>query len=138
MATLFRTRGRGDHLDKPSILIVDDEENVRTALARWFTLRGFHVVEAIDGLDAIDKFENGIFNVVTMDLEMPRMGGLDAIKEIRALNQDVPILVVTGFSRNAEVALQLGAAKVLHKPLHLHELEDEVRHVMGDDFKIPT
>jgi CheY-like chemotaxis protein len=117
-------------MERPSILIVDDEENVRAALARWFSLRGFDVKEAIDGIDAIVKFGQGEYDVVTLDLEMPRMGGLDALKEIRSLNKTVPILVVTGYTRDAEIALERGAAKVLHKPLHLHELEQEVREAM--------
>ncbi len=118
-------------MEKPSILIVDDEENVRTALVRWFNLRGFEVSEAGDGVEALEKLDGGQFDVITMDLEMPRMGGLEALLEIRNRNIEVPILVVTGYPRDAEVALQRGAAKVLHKPLHLKELEREVREAMG-------
>lgn len=119
-------------MDKPSILIVDDEENVRTALVRWFNLRGFEVAQAGDGIEALEQLDAGQFDVITMDLEMPRMGGLEALLEIRKRNATVPILVVTGYPRDAEVALQRGAAKVLHKPLHLHELEREVREAMGE------
>lgn len=118
-------------MEKPSILIVDDEENVRTALVRWFSLRGFEVSEAGDGVEALEQLDGGQFDVITMDLEMPRMGGLEALLEIRNRNIEVPILVVTGYPRDAEVALKRGAAKVLHKPLHLHELEREVREAMG-------
>ncbi len=118
--------------DKPSILIVDDEHNIRVALARWFTLHGFEVEQAIDGIDAIEKFEAGRFDVITMDLEMPRMGGLDALKEIRSRDKDIPVLVVTGFSVDTAVALQHGAHRVLIKPLHLRELEAEVRQAMHD------
>ncbi len=119
-------------MDKPSILIVDDEENVRTALVRWFNIRGFHVSQAGDGVEALEQLDAGQFDVITMDLEMPRMGGLEALLEIRNRGVEVPILVVTGYPRDAEVALQRGALKVLHKPLHLHELEREVREALGE------
>lgn len=119
-------------MERPSILIVDDEDNVRAALVRWFSLRGFDVVDAFDGLDAVEKFKSGRFDVVTMDLEMPRMNGLDALAELKKIDQKIPVLVVTGFPRDAEIALQRGAAKILHKPLHLHELESEVRQAMAD------
>ena len=124
--------GKGELMDRPSILIVDDEDNVRSALARWFSLRGFDVEQAFDGVNALEKFEVGRFDVITMDLEMPRMDGLEALKQIRELDQAIPILVVTGFPRDAEIALKRGAAKVLHKPLHLNELESEVRQAMAD------
>ncbi len=117
-------------MEKPSILIVDDEDNIRAALVRWFTLRGFDVVEAIDGLDAVEKFKAGRFDVISMDMEMPRMGGLEALVEIRTIDDDIPIVFVTGFPRDAQLALDRGAAMVLHKPLHLRDLEEEVRGVM--------
>jgi len=118
-------------MEKPSILIVDDEDNVRAALVRWFTIRGFVVEEAVDGRDAVDKVGLGHFDVITLDLEMPRMNGLEALQEIRKIDGDVPVLVVTGFPRDTEIALQRGALKVLHKPLHLNELETEVRLAMA-------
>ena len=120
-------------MDKPSILIVDDEDNIRAALARWFSIRGFEVEQATDGADAIEKFGAGNFDVITMDLEMPRMGGLDALREIRKRDKDIPVVIVTGFSRDTEVAIESGADKVLLKPLHLRDLEMEVRQVIRGD-----
>ena len=96
---------RGNLMEKPSILIVDDE-------------------------DAVEKFKAGRFDVISMDMEMPRMGGLEALVEIRTIDDDIPIVFVTGFPRDAQLALDRGAAMVLHKPLHLRDLEEEVRGVM--------
>lgn len=118
-------------MDTPSILIVDDEDTVRTALVRWFTLQGFRVEEAIDGIDAIEKFGAGTFDIVTMDLEMPRMDGLEALREIRNVDAQIPIIIVTGYPHDSDVAMLRGAYKVLQKPLRLRDLEDEVREAIA-------
>lgn len=124
-------------MGNPSILIVDDEANIRAALARWFDMRGFDVVTAADGLEAIDVCTNRRFDVITMDLEMPRMGGIEAIQIIRQSDSDVPILIVTGLPRDAGRALSGGATKILMKPLRLRELEVEVRRLVYPDKILP-
>jgi len=115
----------------PSILIVDDEEGIRVALERWFTLRGFAVDLAIDGVEAVEKCSQQRYDVITMDLEMPRMNGLEAISVIRRSCPDIPIVVLSGFARDTEEVLGSGASKVLSKPLRLRELEDEVQELLS-------
>lgn len=117
-------------MGKPAILIVDDEANIRGALLRWFQIRGFEVFSAADGLEAVELCEVNRFDVITLDLEMPRMGGIEALPRIRESHPDIPILVVTGFARDAQRALNAGAAKVLTKPLRLSDLENEVRSAL--------
>lgn len=119
-------------MGKPAILIVDDEANIRGALYRWFEIRGFDVMTAEDGIQAVELCDAHDFDVITMDLEMPRMGGLAAMQAIREIQPEVPILVVTGLPSDAREALSAGAAKILVKPLQLSDLEQEVRAVMGD------
>lgn len=118
-------------MGKPTILIVDDEANIRGALYRWFEIRGFDVSSAADGLEAVSLCADNRYDVITMDLEMPRMGGIEALTAIHKTHPDVPILVVTGFARDAQKALTAGAVKVLTKPLRLRDLEDEVRGVLA-------
>jgi DNA-binding response OmpR family regulator len=110
----------------PKILIVDDEDSIRDALARWFTLRGYEVEKAEDGLAAVEKCAVSSFDIITMDLEMPRLSGMEAIERIRKTNPTVPIIVLTGYPNEAEEVLERGAAKVLTKPLRLRDLEEEV------------
>jgi len=117
-------------MGKPSILIVDDEANIRSALLRWFQICGFDVFSASDGAEAVALCESNRFDVITMDLEMPRMGGIQALTEIRKKHPDVPVLIVTGFARDTHLALKAGASKVLTKPLRLRDLEEEVRSVL--------
>ena len=118
-------------MGKPTILIVDDEVNIRSALVRWFELCGFEVTAAADGLEAVTLCESESFDVITLDLEMPRMGGLEALAGIRKIHPHTPVLVVTGFSRDTQQAVKAGALKVLTKPLRLRDLEAEVRGALA-------
>jgi CheY-like chemotaxis protein len=130
-ASAVRCEGH-DFMDKPRILVVDDEENIRYALKRWFEVCGFDVDLAEDGLAAVQKCAINDYAVITMDLEMPRMTGSEAIAEIKIYHPDVPIIIFTGYSENSEELAFSGASMVLSKPLSLRKLEEEVRRLMAE------
>lgn len=113
------------------LLIVDDDPNVREALSRWFSMRGFQVATAVDGLDALDKCQDVEYDLITLDLEMPRLSGLDAIEPIRELQPGATIVVLTGYAQDSDAALSRGAAKILLKPLRLTQLEEELLDAMA-------
>jgi CheY-like chemotaxis protein len=115
---------------KPKILVVDDEENIRFALNRWFEMSGFDVDTAEDGVVAVEKCRAKQYDVITMDLVMPKMDGTTAIGAIRKLNPDIPILVLSGFPDRAADSPCVGATKILAKPMLLSELEREVRALL--------
>lgn len=117
-------------MSKPRLLVVDDEEHIRFALHRWFEACGFEVDLAEDGDVAVGKCQSTSYDVITMDLVMPRMDGVDAISAIRDLDPHVPILVFSGYHERVSDAVQTGATRTLAKPLTLHELEREVRSVL--------
>lgn len=117
--------------NKPRILVVDDEENIRYALKRWFEVCGFDVDLAEDGLSAVRKCAVETYELITMDLEMPRMNGTEAIAEIKLYHPNVPIIVFTGYCENSEDAANCGASKILSKPLSLRKLEEEVRRLLA-------
>ena len=120
-------------MPKPKILIVDDETSIRLALDRWFTLRGFEVQQAKDGQEAVEYCEKNQYDVIIMDLEMPRMTGLEAIVIIKKLRPEAPVLILSGFTKDADLAIANGAVKVLSKPLRLKELEKEVREILDHE-----
>jgi len=117
-------------MSKPRLLVVDDEEHIRFALHRWFEACGFDVDLAEDGDVAVGKCQSTNYDVITMDLVMPRMDGVEAISAIRDLDPHVPILVFSGYHERVDEAVQTGATRTLAKPLTLHELEREVRSVL--------
>lgn len=85
------------------ILIVDDEELIRILTCNFMQRLFGEVVTAVDGLDALEKFnQQGPFDMVLTDIRMPNMGGRELIKELRAINQTVFIAVMSGAPEEAE------------------------------------
>lgn len=97
---------------------------------RWFEMSGFEVDTAEDGAVAVEKCKTTQYDVITMDLVMPKLDGSSAIGAIRETNPEVPILVLSGFPDRVADAQSIGATKILAKPMLLSELEQEVRALL--------
>jgi diguanylate cyclase (GGDEF)-like protein len=106
---------------KPRILIVDDISDNRTILTRRFQRRGFDVVEADNGLTAIELIDQTPFDVVLLDVMMPGIDGIETLKRIRGQRSAsaLPVIMVTAKSESANIvdALELGANDYVTKPV---------------------
>jgi len=120
-------------MDKISVLIVDDHPVVRQGLRAFLELQAdLEVVgEAADGVEALEKVGKLLPDVVLMDLVMPRMDGITAIRQIRALSPSTRILVLTSFSEDDKVfpAVKAGAHGYLMKDIRPVELAESIRSV---------
>lgn len=112
------------------LLIIDDDDVVRASLAAYLEDSGFSVLQASNGLQGIQMFEQENPDLVVCDLRMPQMGGLELIRQVTAIAPQTPVIVVSGAGvmSDAVEALRLGAADYLIKPLEdLAVLEHSVR-----------
>ena len=111
------------------ILIVDDEQWIRDVFRDFCSLSGaFEVELATDGVEAVDKVKQVDYDLITLDLIMPDMSGLEALSEIKRAAPKVPIMVITGNATDKLVqqAGVLGACRVMYKPIQLGEFLAEV------------
>ena len=113
------------------LLVVDDEENIRFALKRWFEWNGFQVDVADDGDVAVEKCRNATYDLVTLDIEMPRMNGKKALQLIRQFHPDIKVIVLTGYSDELNDPQLNETCRVIIKPVSLTLLEQEVRNLLG-------
>ena len=101
------------------VLVVDDDSEVRQTHSEQLRLQGFEVSEAVDGLSAWIEIRQNPPDAVLLDLAMPRLGGLETLKAIRAFKPSIDIVIVTGLA-DPEMharARELGAVAVLTKPV---------------------
>ena len=109
------------------ILLVDDEDRFRTNLARRLRTRGYEVVEADNGQDAIKEVRlDPNIDIAVLDLKMPGMDGIQTLQEMRAFNPAVQAIMLTGHGslESAKEAGRLEAFKFLQKPCSVEELEE--------------
>lgn len=124
------------NLETPSLLITDDDRALRETLRDMFQERGFRTFLAGDGDEAIEIVQHEHVHVAVIDLHMPRMSGLEAIRQLREMETPVPwILMSAGLDQTVvEEARQLDAFSILAKPLRCAELAGTVKHALMDVY----
>lgn len=110
------------------ILLVDDEQPIQRMLGFPLEKDGYEVVLASDGEEALDKFAEGEFDLIVLDVMMPKLDGLEVCKRIRA-GSNVPIIMLTAKADEIDkvVGLELGADDYITKPFSLREFRSRVR-----------
>ncbi|MGO9620688.1 MAG: sigma-54-dependent transcriptional regulator [Desulfobaccales bacterium] len=109
---------------KISILVVDDELSIRESLSGWLQQDGYEVESAADGPAALAKTQETHFDIMLLDVKMPRMDGITVLKTLRETNADTAVVVMTahGAIQDAVEAMKLGAHDYLLKPFDLEEM----------------
>ncbi|MGN6399661.1 MAG: response regulator transcription factor [Flavisolibacter sp.] len=108
----------------PSILLVEDEENLHEALKTNLELEGYQVTSAYNGIDAMKAVQNEYFDLIIMDVMIPEIDGYAVTQNIRLTNTEVPILILSAKSSSEDrvTGLKKGADDYLTKPFNLEEL----------------
>ena len=114
-----------------NILIVDDEEMIRKLIRKYAEFDGFTVTEAVDGMDAVNKFNRGEFDIIIMDIMMPELDGFTASRKIRETS-DVPIIMLSARGEEYDKinGFEIGIDDYVIKPFSPKELMLRVEAIM--------
>ena len=109
---------------KARILIAEDDANIRLGLVATLESEGYDVVAASDGAQALKLYPQGKFDLVVLDVMMPKASGYDVCRELRAAGAMLPVLLLTAKGEEVDkvVGLKLGADDYVVKPFGVHEL----------------
>jgi DNA-binding response OmpR family regulator len=110
------------------ILLVDDERSIQTLLSYPLRKDGYLVTSAQDGREALERFEEGRFDLVILDLMLPRLDGVEVCRELRSRSQ-VPIIMLTakGSETDKVAGLEVGADDYITKPFSMREFRSRVK-----------
>lgn len=123
---------------KPSILLVEDEENLHEALKMNLEMEGYAVTSAYDGLSAMKAVENEYFDLIIMDIMLPEIDGINVTQNIRITNNEVPILILSAknTSEDKVLGLKKGADDYMTKPFNLEELLLRVQKLINKNKRL--
>jgi len=110
------------------ILLVDDEQSIQTLLSYPLRKDGYQVTSALDGREALDRFDEGRFDLVILDLMLPKLDGVEVCRQLRRHSQ-VPIIMLTakGSETDKVAGLEVGADDYITKPFSMREFRSRVK-----------
>jgi two-component system, NtrC family, nitrogen regulation response regulator NtrX len=114
------------------ILIVDDELSIRKTLRDILEYEKYEVVEAVDGLDCLVKLKQSKFDIIILDIKMPKMDGIEALERIQILSPETPVIIISGHANidTAVEAVKKGAFDFISKPPDLNRLLITIRNAL--------
>jgi excisionase family DNA binding protein len=144
-AWLDSQRPRAEHVGAPAgaaapvrtarqrVLVVDDEASIRDLLSKTLALAEYDVDTAPDGTAALDRMRAFGYDLLIADLKMPGMDGLTLIRQAKRIKQDLPVIIITGFSTESSAieAVNLGVAGYLTKPFRVPQVLAAAAKALG-------
>lgn len=125
-------------LSKKSVLLIDDEDEIKSLMSNYLVkshIEENRIVFASDGKEALSKIQNQEFGLIIVDVLMPRMNGLQLIKEIklRAKYKDIPVIIISGTleAENVKTAIALGINNIIVKPFTYNLFIEKIGRALG-------
>jgi two-component system, NtrC family, response regulator len=117
-----------------NVLAVDDEQNIRRLIRNEFTLEGYEVTTAKSGEEGLALIEQKQFDVVLLDIKLPKLNGLDVLRKIKEISNTTEVIMITGYGdiQSAVNSLKLGAMDYVTKPFKLDDLLTSVQKAVAD------
>jgi DNA-binding NtrC family response regulator len=111
------------------VLLVDDEQEFAQVLSERMASRGCDVDTAVSGIEAVQKAKGVSYDAIILDLAMPEMDGIEALKRILEVNPDLQVILLTGYAtlQKGVEAIKLGAMDFLEKPAEIQKLMEKVQ-----------
>ncbi len=115
-----------------TILIADDDENIRNVLKEYSLINGYDVIEAVDGIDALNKVNNNDIDLIILDIMMPKLDGFSAYKRIKEV-KDIPVLVLSakGEEYDKLYGFEIGIDDYVVKPFSPREVMARVKAILA-------
>ena len=112
------------HIENKKILIVDDEPEMTEELKEILESENYKVIVAHNGIEALEFFSKELFDLILLDIKMPKMDGVETYRKMKQVKPMTPIIIITGsFARkNAERVIREGASDVVYKPFDVEKL----------------
>ena len=116
----------------PRILIVDDEEKIRSLIAKYAAHEGFETEQACDGMEAVEKCEKNNYDLTIMDIMMPNLDGFSAVKEIKKTRPNMPFIMLSALGEEYDKVhgFDLGIDDYVVKPFSSKELMMRVHAIL--------
>ncbi len=122
---------------KKKILVVDDDSDTRSLLCQILENEGHEILQAADGLEALERLKNEPVDLVMTDRAMPRMDGMALLVTLREQHSQIPVLMISAYGEEAfwSQAIGLGAIDYLLKPFKIEEVVRVVQKAFGEAKK---
>ncbi|UCD36327.1 MAG: sigma-54-dependent Fis family transcriptional regulator [Nitrospiraceae bacterium] len=117
---------------KGRILVVDDEKSMREILQIFLKSEGYDVFIAENGERAVEAVKKDIFDLIITDMKMPKVGGLELLREVKQISPETVVVIVTAFgtTESAVAAMKLGAYDYIQKPFHMDDIRLVVKNAL--------
>jgi DNA-binding NtrC family response regulator len=118
-------------VSKLSVLVIDDDEDIREYLTDFLTTEGFDVTALGDPRVAVDRIRDEVFHLVILDLMMPKLSGLDLLAQIRAVDDDIAVIILTGYPslETASASIAHDVSAYINKPFTPAEFREVVARI---------
>lgn len=116
---------------KLSVLVVDDDQDIREYLQDFLQAEGFEVTTLADPTLAIERIRDEVFHLVVLDLMMPKVSGLDLLAQIRSVDDDIAVIILTGYPSldTATASFQHDVSAYIHKPFTPAEFREVIARI---------
>jgi CheY-like chemotaxis protein len=117
--------------DKKRILVIEDDQEIRSMLEDYLSYLGYEVLTASDGLEGLKEIKSRDYDLVITDITMPYVSGIGIISVLKQKHPDIPVIAVTGYGYHAEeLAHEKRADRILSKPFEIQELKETIENLL--------